>query len=265
MSTAPQIPSEQSLKDAVVEIHGAWSEDWQAVLELAPHLLAAYVRLAGVPHTKRHLDAKTRELIYLAVDVAATHLHAPGVRQHIRRALDLGATPAEIVEVVELTSTVGIHAMNIGVPILAELLQERGLRTGPGELDDYQRELQQRFTDKRGYWHEFWDEILELDPEMFGAYTDFSSVSWDTGSLEPKVKEFIYTAFDCAATHLYVKGWRAHMDNALGYGATAEELLEVMEIASVMGMQSALMAMPLLREELRDRENALGTPPQQEI
>jgi len=251
MSAPTEQTSAQQLEDAVIEIHGEWGDDWQAVLELSPALLAAYVRLAGVPHSKGHLDAKTRELVYLAVDAAATHLFAPGVRRHIRRALDLGATPGEVVEVIELTTTVGIHAMNIGVPILAELLEERGLRDGPTELSDYQLDLKERFTANRGYWHEFWDEILELDPEMFEAYTDFSSVSWATGSLEPKVKEFIYTAFDCASTHLYAKGWKAHMDNALGYGATPEELLEVMEIASVMGMQSALQALPVLREEMR--------------
>ncbi|MEU1518345.1 carboxymuconolactone decarboxylase family protein [Streptomyces sp. NPDC005811] len=237
------------LREAVVELHGAWDEQWQAVLELAPHLLAAYVRLAGVPQRKGHLDPKTRELIYLAVDAAATHMYAPGVRRHIRRALELGAAPGEITEVVELTTTLGIHAMNIGVPLLAELLQERGLRDGPAELDAHQQELKERFTENRGYWHEFWDEILELDPEMFEAYTDFSSVSWEHGSLEPKVREFVYTAFDCASTHLYVKGWKLHMDNALGYGATVGELLEVMEIAAVMGMQSALQALPVLREE----------------
>jgi alkylhydroperoxidase/carboxymuconolactone decarboxylase family protein YurZ len=253
----PRTPSPQDLRDAVAELHGAWDEQWDAVLELAPHLLAAYVQLAGVPARKGHLDAKTRELVYLAVDAAATHLYAPGVRRHIRRALDLGATPGEITEVIELTTTVGIHAMNIGVPLLAELLEERGLRDGPGELDAYQKELKERFTANRGYWHEFWDEILELDPEMFEAYTDFSSVSWQHGGLEPKVKEFVYTAFDCASTHLYVKGWKAHMDNALGHGATVGELLEVMEIAATMGMQSALEALPVLREELLTRTAAV--------
>ena len=38
----------------------------------------------------------------------------------MRRALALGATPAEILETLELTSTMGIHAANTGVPILLE-------------------------------------------------------------------------------------------------------------------------------------------------
>jgi hypothetical protein len=37
------------------------------------------------------------------------------------------------------------------------------------------------FTRNRGYWHEFWDGFLEVDPELFKAYLDFSSVPWRTG------------------------------------------------------------------------------------
>lgn len=263
MSTASFSPEEflssreplsaQELRNAVIELHGAWDEQWEAVLELAPKLLAAYVRLAGVPHRRRHLDSKTRELIYLAIDVAVTHLHAPGVRRHIRRALDLGVTPGEITEVIELTTPVGIHAMNIGVPLLAQVLDERGLSRGPDDLDAYQRGLKEQFTASRGYWHAFWDEILALDPEMFEAYTDFSSIPWRHGSLEPKVKEFIYAAFDCASTHLYTGGLKVHIQNALNHGATVGELLEVMEIAATMGMQSALHALPVLRKEILAR------------
>ena len=174
----------------------------------------------AVPWRKNHLDDKTKELMYIAVDAAATHLYVPGIRQHIRAALKAGATRDEIMEVLELTSTLGIHAMNIGVPVLVEVLVEKGMRTGPAELTDYQETLKAEFTKTRGYWHAFWDEMLELDPELFAAYTEFSSVPWRSGPLSPKVKEFVYIAFDTAATHLYVKGLKLHIENAIGYGAT---------------------------------------------
>jgi len=103
-----------------------------------------------------------------------------------------------------------------------------------------------------GYWHAFWDELLELDPELFAAYTEFSSVPWRSGTLEPKVKELIYIAFDTAATHLYVKGLKLHIENAIGYGATPQEILEVMEIASVLGIHAVTATVPILLEELAD-------------
>ena len=168
----------------------------------------------------------------------------------LARALKAGATKDEIMEVLELTSTLGIHAMNIGVPILVQVLTEKGLRTGPAELTEYQQQVKADFTKARGYWHEFWDEMLELDPELFAAYTEFSSVPWRSGTLSPKVKEFVYIAFDTAATHLYVKGLKLHIENAIGYGATAQEILEIMEIASVLGMHATITAAPILAEEL---------------
>lgn len=245
---------QEEVKKDFIEVRGTWSPLWESILTLDPEFLAAYLNLSAVPWKKNHLDAKTKEFIYIAVDAAATHLYEPGIRQHIKAALDHGAAPQEIMEVIELTSTLGIHAMNIGVPLLVEVLTEAGLRDGPAPLDEYQERLKADFTETRGYWHPFWDEILELDPEMFEAYTEFSSVPWEAGTLEPKVKEFVYIAFDCAATHLYVPGLKLHMQNAVGYGATAEEILEVMEIASVIGIHAATTAVPILTEELEARQ-----------
>lgn len=241
---------QQSIKDEFIRIRGTWGDPWEAILELDPEFLRSYLNFSAVPWKKNHLDAKTKEFMYIAVDAAATHLYVPGIRQHIKAALRAGATPQEIMEVLELTSTLGIHAMNIGVPILVEVLVEKGLRTGPAPLDAYREEVKADFTKTRGYWHEFWDEMLELDPELFAAYTDFSSVPWRSGTLPPKVKEFVYIAFDTAATHLYVKGLKLHIENAIGYGATPQEILEVMEIASVLGIHAATTAAPILMEEV---------------
>ena len=224
--------------------------EWETILQLDPEFMRAYLNFSAVPWKKNHLDDKTKELMYITVAAAATHLYVPGAREHIRAALKAGATKDEIMEVLELTSTLGIHAMNIGVPILVQVLTEKGIRTGPAKLTEYQEQVKADFTKTRGYWHEFWDEMLELDPELFAAYTEFSSVPWRSGTLSPKVKEFVYIAFDTAATHLYVKGLKLHIENAIGYGATAQEILEIMEIASVLGMHATTTVAPILAEEL---------------
>ncbi|EXG81632.1 carboxymuconolactone decarboxylase family protein [Cryptosporangium arvum] len=240
---------QEEIKQEFVRVRGTWSDTWESVLRLDPEFLAAYLNLSAVPWRTGTLEPKVKEFLYIAIDANATHLYLPGVRQHIRAALSLGATPAEIMEVLELTATLGIHAMNVGVPVLVQVLEEKGLRNGPAPLDEYQERLKADFTATRGYWHSFWDEMLELDPEMFAAYTEFSSLPWRSGTLEPKVKEFVYIAFDTAATHLYVSGLKLHIENAIGYGATPREILEVMEIASVLGIHSVTSAAPILLEE----------------
>lgn len=249
----------EALKKEFEEVRGTWSDAWQSILDLDPDFFESYLHFSTVPWRRTHLEPKVKELIYIAVDSAATHLYLPGIRQHVKAALGHGATAAEIMEVIELTSTLGIHACNIGVPLYLQVLEEQGLRDGPAPLDERREHLKEVFTENRGYWHAFWDGFLEIDPELFEAYLEFSSVPWKTGVLEPKVKELIYTAFDVSATHLYVPGLKLHLENAVRLGATTGEIIEVFEIASVVGIHAATMAAPILVEELREAGVAATT------
>jgi len=65
------------------------------------------------------------------------------------------------------------------------------------------------------------------------------------------VKEFIYIAIDVATTHLYEPGLRIHIQNALKYGATKEEIIEVYQLTSVLGMHTCTMGVPVLLDEMR--------------
>jgi alkylhydroperoxidase/carboxymuconolactone decarboxylase family protein YurZ len=241
---------QQQIKDDFIAVRGTWSTAWEKILELDAEFLRAYLEWSAVPLRKRQLEPKVREFIFIAADAAATHLYEPGIRQHVRAALEAGASAAEVMEVLELTSTLGIHACNIGIPLLIEVLTEEGMRAGPAPLSAHQQQLKSEFTASRGYWHEFWDGLLELDEELFAAYLDFSSVPWRTGVLAPKVKEFVYIAFDAAATHLYIPGLKLHLRNAVRLGATTAEIIEVLEIVSVIGIHAATVGAPILAAEL---------------
>jgi alkylhydroperoxidase/carboxymuconolactone decarboxylase family protein YurZ len=240
----------QEIKDRFVAAGGVWDETWETVLKLDPELVGVCSKLASVPRRSGHLEAKTKELVALCIDASSTHLHLPGVRQHIRAALGRGASASELIEVLELSATVSIHAMNVGIPILLDVAVERGQRTEPERRSRRQVELQEEFTRSRGYWNPTWDAVLEIDPDFFEAYTDFSALPWRNGVLEPKVKEFMYIAFDASATHLYEVGLRLHIENALGYGASIGEIAEILEIAALIGIQSVTSAAPILAEEL---------------
>ncbi|WP_217994723.1 carboxymuconolactone decarboxylase family protein [Alicyclobacillus kakegawensis] len=238
------------LRDRFIDTFGFWNEMWNSLLVADPEFFEAYLHYGGVPWQRGHLDPKTKELIHVAVDGAATHLFVPGLRDHIRQALRLGATKEELMEVLELTSTLGIHACNIGVPILVEELIANGEQID-FRRSERQERLKQEFENKRGYWNKFWDALLVLDEDFFESYIHFSSVPWVSGVLEPKIKELIYTAFDVAATHLYESGLRQHIRNAIGYGATKEEIMEVIALASTLGIHSCNVGVPILLEELQ--------------
>ncbi len=244
----------QHIKEDFMRVHGIWNAAWDSMLRLDAGFVDAYVQFSAVPQRRNHLDDKTRAFIALAADACATQLYGPGVAHHLERALGFGATREELMEVLELISTIGIHTSNVGVPVLLEVLEEEGLRAGPGPLDERRRALKEAFEKNRGYWHPTWEGLLELDPDLFEAYVEFSSVPWRTGVLSPKVKEFMYCAFDASSTHLYVPGLKLHMRNALRYGATADELMELLEIVSTTGIHGAELGAPLLEAALKKQQ-----------
>ena len=99
---------------------GDWNPTWDLLLEMDPDYLEAFLGFRAVPQRNGPLEQKYKELIFIAINAATTHLHGPGVRRHIQNALRAGATQAEILEVIELTSIMGIHSMTLAVPILKE-------------------------------------------------------------------------------------------------------------------------------------------------
>jgi len=102
---------------------GDWNPMWDLFLELDPDYLEAFLAFRSVPIKNGPLSQKYKELIFIAINAATTHLHASGVRRHIQNALKAGATKAEILEVIQLVSIMGIHSMSLAGPILQEETQ----------------------------------------------------------------------------------------------------------------------------------------------
>ncbi|GAA3326154.1 carboxymuconolactone decarboxylase family protein [Paeniglutamicibacter sulfureus] len=240
-TVSAQAISPTQLREDFERLHGRWDERLQALLELNPRMFEVHAGLVGVSNRQGVLSEKIGHLVHLAVAAAATHLYGPGTEGHIRGALRAGATEQEIAEVLQLTGTLGIHAHNVGGPILEKVLRETGnLPQTPEPLTEHQHRLKASFEARRGFWHEDFEQLLRLDPDLFEAYCEYSGLPWTEGELEPKVREFIYIAFDVAATHLHRPGIEQHFRNALRHGATAQELLAVLQIASTLGTHGVL-------------------------
>jgi alkylhydroperoxidase/carboxymuconolactone decarboxylase family protein YurZ len=248
-----QLGDAEALKAEFVASHGYWDDDLKDLLAADLHYFRAYAQLLGVPARTNRLPARDRELISVAINAAATHLNREAVRLHVANALRAGASPEEVIEACQLASVLGTHTMSIGVPILIDELRAagRGAEVEFGELTSAQRALEERFRTDRGYWASHWEAILHVAPEYFEAYLDFSSVPWLRGTLDPKLREFIYTAIDVSTTHLYELGIRVHLRNAFKHGATFAEIIDVMIITSLLGLQSSTHSIPEVMAAVR--------------
>ena len=109
---------QEKLKQSLIDTGEEWNSSFENILKLDPDYFKAYIGLRKVPRDKKALPIKTQELCLLAMDAACTHLYEPGIRVHTAAALKAGATKEEIMETLELSSVLGVHAVTLGVPTL---------------------------------------------------------------------------------------------------------------------------------------------------
>ena len=114
---------------------------------------------------------------------------------------------------------------------------------------------------RRGDFNPLWEQMRALDPQFMEAYLRFRDVPHKTGPLPPKFKELVLVAINAATTHLYAPGVRRHIANALRAGATREEVLETIQLVTIMGIHSCNLAIPILCEEYE--KFAAGATPAQ--
>ena len=76
-----------------------------------------------------------------------------------------------------------------------------------------------------GQWNQTWDPFSELAPVWFNT----------------------------SYTHMYAPGTRRHIKAAMRHGATIAEIIEVLKLCVVQGVQAFNLGVPILAKELADR------------
>lgn len=235
-----------------VTLPEAW-DDALALLENEdPAFLDVLRDYASSPRDANLLGNKVSALIMLGVCASAANLDEQGVRHYAREAVRHGATRAELVQVIEIVSILGIHSVTAGVPALLEECDHAGIldQVGPAQPDERAERLKAAFIEARSSWHDMWYNVIRLSPRLFKSYTSFSGAPWRTGILSPKAMEFIYIAIDFSISHLMVRGGQAHIRFAMEQGATADEIMEVLALVSTQGLHSVTRFLPIVLAEL---------------
>jgi alkylhydroperoxidase/carboxymuconolactone decarboxylase family protein YurZ len=111
----------QRIKDDFVARRGYWTENREMLAALVPEFFAAYMKLSTEPWRNGALEPKFRELLFVAIDCSITHTYEYGLRLHIRNALNLGATPEELLEVFEIAMSIGASTYAAGIIELVKL------------------------------------------------------------------------------------------------------------------------------------------------
>ena len=233
---------------------GPWDHALVQLRDWDPAWADTCARMTTNPWRSGVLPRKLVELIGVAVNAACTNLNPDGTRRHIRAALDAGATRDEILFVLKCASVMSIHSCSLGAPILLEEAKAAGARPAPKSIGatpacDKMKAI--------GQWNAAWDPFFELDPVFTDQFMATGGGIYASGILPAKDVELLSIAFDASYTHMYAPGTRRHIHNALKSGATMEEIMEVLKLCVVQGVQACNLGVPILAEELA-RHNAPG-------
>jgi alkylhydroperoxidase/carboxymuconolactone decarboxylase family protein YurZ len=207
-----------------------------AVTKADPAFAAAYERMVTALSRSDVLSAKVQELIGLAVNAAPTHLNRDAVIAHVRGARNQGASDAEILEALQIATCLGIHALTFGGALLREESDTLDAVMSD-ELSLRQQGLKQHWVDGSGRdWLPVFDVALQGDPDFFEAWCDLMNIPVAHHAIEPKVRELIYLALDGGITHMH-PGTRAHIHLARRFGASDQEILAALSLASLVAVQ----------------------------
>ncbi len=221
----------------------AWDPDWAD----------SCVKMTTNPWNSGVLPRKFIELVGIGLNAACTNLNPAGTRRHIRAALAAGASREEILFVLKAASLMAIHSCSLGAPILLEEAKAAGAKAAPPSSAatpacDAMRAV--------GQWNTAWDPFFELDPAWTDEFFAAAIPMYKSGVISPKELELLSIAFDASYTHMYAPGTRRHIRAALKLGATIEEIMEVLKLCVVQGVQACNLGVPILAGEFAAR---LGT------
>jgi len=104
-----------------------------------------------------------------------------------------------------------------------------------------------------GQWDEAWDPLFDLAPVWTDQFIATSVSIYASGVMNLKEVELLSVALDASYTHMYAPGTRRHIMQALMAGASVDEVIEVLKLCVVQGVQACNLGVPILAKEMAKR------------
>lgn len=237
----------QQLKDDVIRLRGYWHKFHDGLMDMAPDYLAAYLSFQNAPAVSANIEPKVREFIYIAADGAVSHLYGTGAARHIEMALDKGATEAEVLEVIQLTTLSSHMTMEAGMSALTAQMEAAGLNEDI-VLDAAQQARKHAFEALTGYWPEGGDALFVYAPDFIDAFLQYAEIPYRDGPLPRKVKEFVRIAVCASPVGPEPKGLNRHIALALKHGASPQEIADILQLTSAIAIHTCTTTVPPLMD-----------------
>ena len=190
--------------------------------------------LFGSIWTREGLDIKQRCMCTLSALLTLGHLQL--LRRHIERALNVGVTPEQVVEVfIQMTFYAGVPAVESAMGLAKDIFEERGIRFSPTLAYDTQKDPEALFEEGVKVHEEHMGDITLYytdDPESVEMQLERIINEYNWGAIYSRPHLDAKARSMCALVSMTVKGHydrqlRRRISGALRVGMTPSEIMEV--------------------------------------
>jgi len=243
------------IKAFFIAERGYWRPWTETMLEECPGFVQQYARYAGYPARSGPLTQRMVELIYVGLDASSSHLFESGLHTHMKRALEVGASQADIFDVLHLVAVQGVASVCQATDILAEF-------TEVGEVTAIDKSLQTRI-DTLGPAHALaLQAVARLDPGYAEVLLDFVEQGRPEAGLTPAERSLVQLALHACFTAFNPGAVRQIVATALSQGLTRAELAQAIQLGAHLAVHGTALGANVFRQ-MPNAETASAQPLQE--
>lgn len=224
----------ETIRAEFVRERGYWRPWTDTVLRERPEFLREYARYAGYPARTGPMSDRMVELTYVALDASASHLFESGLRTHMGKALECGATPADVFDVLHLVAIQGLEAVRQAAAIFAQ-------ETSPSLMAE---DAVDPMT------------LLErLDPGYAEVVRALLDASGPDQGLSPAEKCLVHIALNACFTAHNTPALRHHIRQGLSLGLSTGHMLQAIQLGAHLSVHGTALGAQVY-ESLRSQRSA---------
>ncbi|VTU38430.1 carboxymuconolactone decarboxylase family protein [Variovorax sp. PBL-E5] len=228
------------IKEFFIAERGYWRPWTETLLQACPGFVQHYARYAGYPARTGPLTQRMVELIYVALDTSSSHLFESGLHTHMKRALEVGATQADIVDVLHLVAVQGVASVCQAADILAEFTDLTQVAAIDGKL--------QARIDRLGPAHALaLTSVARLDAGFAEVLLDFVEQGRPGAGLTPAERSLVQLALHACFTAFNPGAIRQIVATALAQGLTPAELLQAIQLGAHLAVHGTALGVNVWR------------------
>lgn len=234
-------PERARIRADFIAQRGYWRPWVETLLETNPGFVAQYARYAGYPARTGPLSERMVELVYVALDSSGTHLFPSGLRTHMAKALQAGATTSDILDVLHLVAVQGVARVGQAAAIVAEVA---GVQIASALAPALQARI-----DRVAAAHALTlQAVAAMDPGYVEVLLDFIEQGRPGDGLTPGERSIVQLALHACFTGFDAQAVRTVAQAALAQGVEAAALLQAVQLGAHLAVHGTALGVEALRE-----------------